>query len=372
MPQWQLHAAMAQSPDLFLWGPLGCSNSLNKLLKSSESAERAHTPTSKSLQGARGPPKAQGKVCSLWKTHVCNFICPKAPTYPRQLMTFPFPRCWALGLTKHSNLDRAPFLLNGPCLTRTRVSQRHPRWCGDRGHLRPGAGRRGGRSGLQGEQPALKPQGQLRPRDSGSHPPHDARAGAQRPLGDACPTPEVSPGAPDATGCQGDGSFQEPLVLAISDSRESSRRRALAAGVVPSGLQDVLLSEQESECSGGARASPSPPLPASVSVAAPASLLVPHPTSSRRSPESPGRAPPPSGATLCQSGPRRVLWRGQLGRSVGASPAWLLHLLRIQVTEVLGAIMGLRGREELQKGSLGMCVERERGRRVCIAISVPF
>lgn len=259
---------------------------------------RAHTPTSKSLQGAREFPKAQGKVCNLWKTHVCNFICPKAPTYPRQLMTFPFPRCWALGLTKHSNLDRAPFLLNGPCLTRTRVSQRGPRAPEARGRApRWGATRpSGGATSPEAPVTASAPRQRLPPATT-------TPAQAQT----ACPTPEVSPGAPDATGCQGDGSFQEPLILAISASRRSSGRRALAAGVVPSGLRDVLLSEQESECSRGARASPSPPLPASVSVAAPASLLVPHRTSSRGSPEGPGRAQPPSRATRCQSGPRRVL-----------------------------------------------------------------
>lgn len=53
-------------------------------------------------------------------------------------------------------------------------------------------------------------------------------------------------------GCQGDGSFKEPLVLAIGDLKRVSTSGPRRLGSSSPGSQDVLLPEQESEFSRGA------------------------------------------------------------------------------------------------------------------------
>ena len=123
----------------------------------------------------------------------------------------------------------------------------------DRGHLRlrgreltvaapAGSLSRKAQKQIHQVQPGFRPATTALPATPTSAQAYDAR----RCEGDAGSVPSAPRMRPGGGGCQGDESFQEPLVLAIV-SLEVSRGGLWLLGSSSRGFQDVLLLEQESE-----------------------------------------------------------------------------------------------------------------------------
>lgn len=313
-----------------------------------------------------------------------------------QLMTFPFQQCWDFGdckIPNHCDLiwmsafppkliltPRACFtatiqgVASAPSPRRLRASEAlkvsDPAPCKNRKPLkhRPGTASPSARR--------CKP-----PTSAQAHEARWPRRGRHR----KCLTaPRMQLGG---GGCQGDGSFKEPLVLAIGDLERVSTCGPRRLGSSSPGSQDVLLPEQESEFSRGLPLSSS--FPASCgrwpnpacearrpdsgfAVPPQPSCLVQHRTSCilARVPDSPWRSQQPSRTTLSPSCP----WLGPFAAPAGQTTAcfplsntcwwarWLKFFGPSRVAE--------REKNTNKRVAYVSCVEREFGLMVWIYISV--